>query len=156
MLLWFCLLNVWFIGYDKLKPFGFPIHGAIDGYSRKIIWLEVVRTNNEPQVPARYYLQSVREISGCPVILRTDCGTENGTMAAMQCYLRQDGNDEFAGGKAHRYGTSPSNQRIECWWSFLKRGRSSWWINFFKEIVNSGLLDIGSELHTECLWFCYK
>ena len=22
-------------GYDKLKPFGFPIHGAIDGYSRR-------------------------------------------------------------------------------------------------------------------------
>ena len=21
-------------GYDKLKPFGFAIHGAIDGYSR--------------------------------------------------------------------------------------------------------------------------
>ena len=23
-------------GYDKLKPFGFPIHGCIDGYSRRI------------------------------------------------------------------------------------------------------------------------
>ena len=27
--------------YDKLKPFGFPIHGAIDGYSRRILWLRV-------------------------------------------------------------------------------------------------------------------
>ena len=25
-------------GNDKLKPFGFAIHGAIDGYSRKILW----------------------------------------------------------------------------------------------------------------------
>ena len=24
-------------GYDKIKPFGFPIHGCIDGYSRKIL-----------------------------------------------------------------------------------------------------------------------
>lgn len=24
-------------GYDKLKPYGFPIHGAIDGYSRRVI-----------------------------------------------------------------------------------------------------------------------
>ena len=29
---------MWHIdGYDKLKPFDFAIHGAIDGYSRKIL-----------------------------------------------------------------------------------------------------------------------
>ena len=33
---------IWHIdGYDKLKPFGFCIHGAIDGYRRRILWLEV-------------------------------------------------------------------------------------------------------------------
>jgi hypothetical protein len=26
-------------GYDKLKPYGFPIHGCIDGFSRRLIWL---------------------------------------------------------------------------------------------------------------------
>ena len=31
---------VWHVdGYDKLKPYGFCIHGAIDGYSRRILWL---------------------------------------------------------------------------------------------------------------------
>ena len=26
---------VWHVdGYDKLKPYGFPIHGAVDGFSR--------------------------------------------------------------------------------------------------------------------------
>ena len=25
-------------GYDKLKVWGFPIHGCIDGYSRRILW----------------------------------------------------------------------------------------------------------------------
>ena len=33
-------------GYDKLKPFGFCIHGAIDGYSRRIMSLEAGPTNN--------------------------------------------------------------------------------------------------------------
>ena len=28
-------------GFDKLKPYGFPIHGCIDGFSRKLLWLEV-------------------------------------------------------------------------------------------------------------------
>ena len=33
---------IWHVdGYDKLKPFGFAIHGAIDGYSRGVLWIEV-------------------------------------------------------------------------------------------------------------------
>ena len=34
-------------GYDKLKPFGFCIHGCVDGFSRKIRWLSVGSTNND-------------------------------------------------------------------------------------------------------------
>ena len=32
-------------GYDKLKEFGLPIHGCIDGYSWKLLWLELTRSN---------------------------------------------------------------------------------------------------------------
>jgi hypothetical protein len=90
------------------------------------------------------------------MLLRTDCGTENGIMAAIQAYFRQQGNDEFAGSNSHKYGTSPSNQRIEAWWSYYRRGRSSWWIDFFKEMAVTEVLDIGSEFHLECLWFCFE
>lgn len=41
---------VYFLGYDKLKPYGFPIHGAIDGYSGKILfsgWRCQDRTTNQ-------------------------------------------------------------------------------------------------------------
>lgn len=57
----------------------------------------------------------------------------------MQCLLRANGNDEFSGEKAHRYGTSTGNQRIECWWSHLKKSRTTWWINFFKDLVDRGV-----------------
>ena len=41
--------HMWHIyGYDKLKPYGFAFHGAIDGFSRKIIWLNVSSSNNNP------------------------------------------------------------------------------------------------------------
>ena len=36
-------------GYDKLKPFGFTIHGATDGYSWKILRLFVGSSNNDPK-----------------------------------------------------------------------------------------------------------
>jgi hypothetical protein len=76
-------------------------------------------------------------------------------MAAMQCFFRQNGSDLFAGDKAHKYGSSPANQRIEGWWSFFRRGRAGWWIDFFKDMVTSGILDLGNTLHMECLWFCF-
>ena len=28
-------------GHDKLKPFGFSMHGSIDRFSKKMIWLKV-------------------------------------------------------------------------------------------------------------------
>ena len=53
-------------GYDKLKPFGFPIHGCIDGFSRKIMWLEIVKTNNNPHVIGELFLDCIKEQRGCP------------------------------------------------------------------------------------------
>lgn len=41
--------------YDKLKPFGFPIHGCIDGWSWKKMWLQLAHSSNNPKVPAKNY-----------------------------------------------------------------------------------------------------
>ena len=136
-------------GYDKIKPDGFAIHGCIDGYSRKVIWLRLDRTNNNPVVIGRYYMNAVKEYGGCPLKVRTDCGTENGLVAVAQCYFI--GND-----LAHIYGTSPHNQRIEGWWSYLRQHRTTWWINFFKDLMEQQVFTTGNELQMECLWFCFS
>ena len=48
---------IWHVdGYVKLKPFGFCIYACIDGCSRRILWLEVGVTNNDPHVTAAYFL----------------------------------------------------------------------------------------------------
>jgi hypothetical protein len=75
-------------GYDKLKPFGFAMHGCIDGFSRKILWLHCSTTNNDPEVILSYFLDTVSRVSGCPTLVRSDCGTETGLVAAAQCSLR--------------------------------------------------------------------
>ena len=33
---------------SQVKPYGFEIHGCIGGWSRKIMWLYVTRSSNEP------------------------------------------------------------------------------------------------------------
>ena len=142
-------------GYDKLKPFGFCIHGCIDGFSRRILWLEVQRSNKNPRLIARYFLHNVKVSHGCPARVYTDRGTENGLIAAMQCYLRAEGTDEYAGPKAHKYVKSTRNQRIEGYWSHFRAQRSSWWIDFFNDLYESDILDLTCEIHTEALWFCF-
>ena len=51
-------------GYDKLKPFGFSINGCMDGYSRRIMWLEVGMSNNDPTVVAGYFVKCITEVGG--------------------------------------------------------------------------------------------
>lgn len=97
----------------------------------------------------------MEDTGGCPRIVRSDCGTENVVIAGMQCYFRAECTDDHSGEKAHRYGSSPSNQRIEGWWSSFRRSRSNWWINHFKEMVRLGILELGNIFDMKCLWFCY-
>ncbi|XP_046861913.1 uncharacterized protein LOC124455267 [Xenia sp. Carnegie-2017] len=91
-------------GFDKLKPWGFPIHGAIDGFSRRILWLRVTRLNKCPDNIATFYLNTVKQLMGCPVKLITDLGTENAIVAAAQSYFRENPD-------SHRYVTMAD---IEC------------------------------------------
>lgn len=101
--------------YDKLKPFGFSIHGCVDGFSRWVMWLEVQRSNNSPRAVAKYLLECVEACGGCP----TRVYTENGIITAMQSYLRSQGDYDYSESRTHKYVPSTSNQRIECYWSFF-------------------------------------
>lgn len=76
-------------------------------------------------------------------------------MSGMQCFLRRHGNDELSGEKAHRYGSSITNQRIESWWAQLKKSWSSWWIQFFQKLIEDGELDTSNELQSKCLHFTF-
>ena len=75
-------------GYDKLKLYGFAVHACIDGWSRKLLWLLVTRSNNPPDNIASYYLETVDEFGGYPVELVTDLGTENGKMVNLSTVSR--------------------------------------------------------------------
>ena len=148
--------DTWHIdGYDKLKPFGFCVHGAIDGYSRRILWLEVASTNNDPAVIAYYYTNYLRKYGGTARKIRGDCGTENMYLAGMQRFFRRNDNDSFAGMKSFLYGKSTSNQRIECWWAFLRNSCTDWWIKYFRDLRDEGLYDANDQIQVECLKFCF-
>ncbi|XP_073339900.1 uncharacterized protein [Pagrus major] len=141
-------------GYDKLKPFGLALSGCIDGFSRKVLWLACGSTNNDPSVIAHYFLSCVRNLGVIPMRLRTDCGTENGTMAAIQCTLRHHHNDHYSGASSHMYGSSTNNQRIESWWSIFRKGRAQFWMELFADLKDAGYFN-GSHEHQCLLRFCF-
>eukprot|EP00111_Clytia_hemisphaerica_P012956 TCONS_00038062-protein len=147
---------VWHIdGYDKLKPYGFPIHGCIDGFSRNILWLEIASSNKDPSVVCNFYLNQIHRISGVPRKVVGDRGTENIYIAASQRFFRRNDNDNASGANSFKYGRSVSNQRIESWWSMLRRSCTNWWINFFKDLIERGSFDTSNLIECECIKFCF-
>ena len=106
-------------GNDKLKRWGFPIHRCIDGLSRKVMWLVLSTTNNDPLLVGNLYLNCIKQYKIVPKLLRMDAGTENIYCQGLQFYFT--GEEE-----SFLYASSSSNQRIEAFWSRLKRYKLSW------------------------------
>lgn len=145
---------IWHIdGYDKLKPFGLCISGCIDGFSRKVLWLNVYNTNNNPKIIGGYYLEAVREYGGCAHIVRGDFGTENVVVRDFQNFFRRSVNGELAV-TAYIDGSSTANQRIESWWAMLRKQCLNFWIYLFRTIQEEGLYN-GNFLDKNLVLFCF-
>ncbi|CAG8821324.1 12181_t:CDS:1, partial [Racocetra persica] len=71
-------------------------------------------------------------------IIRADYGTEYTLMAPVHMFFREKHNDIRANLLSWKYGSSTSNQRIEAWWSHLKKYKSQFWIELFTEIEIAG------------------
>ena len=54
--------------YDKLRHYGFGIHGCVDGFSRRVMWLRVYSTNRDPWIVAKYYYEVINT-------LKSECAT---------------------------------------------------------------------------------
>ncbi len=143
-------------GWDKLKRFGLCVHGCIDGYSRRIMWLEAGPTNNDPYTVCRYFAECVNQQRGLPVLVRADRGSENVNVEIMQRLLRSI-NDDTQGTlqTTFLYGSSPSNQRIEAWWSILPSLSMESWLNHFVHMETLGLVDTSLTLHLHAVRYVY-
>ena len=100
-------------------------------FSRKILWLRVSPTNHNPRVIVRFFLECVEKLAGkfkpifkqqtnnihcsyyisigCPRVVRSDYGTENVKLAAVQIAFRLHHCDLRSGERSFLYGPSPAN-----------------------------------------------
>jgi len=112
------------------------------------MWLKCSSTSHAPGLTATYFMSCVSEVGGYPSMVRTDCGTENVIVAAIQSAAVQSPS-------AHVYGTSPGNQRIESWWSFFRRSHSQWWMDLFQTFIDADAFHPGHVRETDLMRFCF-
>lgn len=144
---------IWHIdGNDKIKPYGFAISGCIDGFSRKLIWLKVYSTNKDPLLIGGYFYEAISDLEGCPKFIRIDAGTENGLLKEIQEALM--GNHRNGANRCWIEGTSTLNQRIESYWSHLRKQCLEYWICVFHDLKEHGHFS-GDFLDTNILQFCF-
>jgi len=95
---------------------------CIDGYYRKIMWLWVSCSNHDPGLIANYFLETVSHVGGYPAHVRTDCGTENVTIAAIQSFVTGSTALRYFSGESTNSHGGPFFRRYKSHggWNFLK------------------------------------
>ena len=97
-----------------------------------MIWLKLAITN----------------LGRAPNTLRMDLGIENVYCEELQVSFIKN-SDSFL------YAASTRNQRIEAFWSWLKKFNLSWWIDSFTDLIKCRIYNPGSEFHREALIFSF-
>ena len=100
-------------------------------------------------------MECIFQLRLVPRAITSDRGTENTIICSIQCFLRRNTEDLISNETSFVYGSSTRNQRIECWWSILRRSRLNWWIIFFKDMSAENIVDTSLTYHVEFLRFCF-
>ena len=113
--------------HDKIAFWGFQIYAAIDGFSRKVIWVYVGISNRTPYSVLAQYLHVVGLLGYHPRVITTDKGKEVPFLAEVHYALSRAKYPLLPFEKVFRFGTSPENQRIESWWGELEKSQLYLW-----------------------------
>ena len=136
-------------GYHKLIRWRFVIHGAIDGYSRLIMFLRG-STNNRASTVLSAFTSAIDQY-GLPSRIRMDRGGENILVSEYMLAHPERG----PGRGSAIVGRSVHNQRIERLWRDLYAGCVCFFYNLFYSLEDSGLLDINDPRDVYALHFIF-
>lgn len=141
-----CPNFIWHLdGNHKLIRWKLVVHGAMDGYSRMVLFLKC-SNNNRANTVTTEYLHAVEEFSR-PLHVRTDLGGENvGVWEDMR---------SVRGESSVVTGSSVHNQRIERFNRDLNRNCSHVYAPVFYDLESKGILDPNNKTDIFCLHYIY-
>ena len=125
---------LWHIdGLHCLIRWRIVIHGGINGYSRRVVYLQA-SDNNRVNTVLSLFRQAVNECSW-PSRVRSDRGGENVDVARVMLGVRGTGH------RCHLAGSSVHSQRIERLWKDVFRCVCHYFYSMFYEMESPGILD---------------
>ena len=140
--------SLWHIdGLHCLIRWKIVIHGGIDGFSRRVVYLHA-SGNNRAETVLEQFRKAVREC-GWPSRVRSDKGGENVEVAKAMINVRGNGR------KSHLTGSSVHNQHIERLWRDTFRCVGQLYYALFYEMEDSNLLSVDNNIHLFCLHFVF-
>ena len=140
--------NLWHIDTNhKLINWRIVLHGAVDGFSRTVLYVNCVN-NNRAETALGCFLQGVAQF-GLPLKVRTDKGGENWEIARYMVRARGIGKGSIIAGK------SVHNQRIERMWGDINRVVGRHYKGIFQYMEHEGILDPLDECHLLALHFVF-
>ena len=134
--------SLWHIdGHHSLIRWGIVVHGCIDGYSRRIIFLEC-SSNNLSQTVLSLFLNAIERDRGLwPSRIRVDRGVENVLVCDAMVEARGENRGSFIA------GSSTHNQRIERLWREVFRCVLHIFYYVFYAMEDSGILNLENSIH---------
>lgn len=134
-------------GHHKLIRWKIVTHGAIDGYSRLIVFLQA-SNNNRANTVYGHFINATRTY-GLPSRIRTDEGGEN--IAIIRYMLQHRGADR----RSVLVGSSVHNQRIERLWRDMHRCVTLLFYRLFYYLEQQDLLNPINDIHIYAIHFIF-
>lgn len=74
--------------------YGICINGCVDGFSRKVIW---INNSSDPKIIGGYFMGALEACGDTPRVIHGYLGSENGHVRDIQRCLRRNQDDAIAG-----------------------------------------------------------
>ncbi|XP_069369669.1 uncharacterized protein [Paralichthys olivaceus] len=131
----------------KLKRYGIILFGGIDGFSRKILYLQAAN-NNKPSTALKVFLEAV-DRHGLPSRVRGEKSVENTDIARLMYQVAGRGRGSFTSGRRDQ------NERIDGVWRDVWNGVSSNYYDLLHSLEEDDLLDPENSTHLFCALFVF-
>jgi hypothetical protein len=142
-------MSLWHLdGNHKIVRCRFIIYGAIDGYSRLVVYLKC-STDNKAKTVGHLFKNAIAQY-GLPSRIRTDMGGGENMKAAeymLQC--------RGLGRGSVIVGSSVHNQRIERLWRDVHDSVTRFYYQLFYSFEHAGVLNPLDDLHLASLHYIF-